>query len=81
MFEEKKDSGSDYQITDRYYEVLLENSDKLLHKLLVFENQLNTTNTGKFDRVLHEEKEILQEDEAVKKIKEQRYYRGSLIED
>jgi len=81
LFGAKKASGSDYQIASQYYEVLLENSDKLLNKLLVFENQLNATNTEKFDRVLHEEKQTLKEKEVVEGTKEQRYYRGSLIED
>lgn len=81
LFGAKKASASDYKIAGQYYETLVEKSDKLLNKLRIFENQLRATNFEKFDRALSdedsEEKVVLQ----APKQKEQRYYRGSLIED
>ncbi|MBN2815245.1 MAG: hypothetical protein JXQ67_01075 [Campylobacterales bacterium] len=84
IFGSTKASSSDYKIASQCYESLLEKSDKLLGKLRIFENQLNATNSEKFENALSNEGgeslqiEVKQESN---KPKEQRYYRGSLIED
>jgi len=81
LFGGQKASTSDYKIASQYYETLLETSDKLLNKLRVFENQLSATNNEKFDKALENEEFVKKEDIPAPKQKEQRYYRGSLIED
>lgn len=81
IFGNKKASVSDYKIAAQYYEVLVEKSNKLLQKLQVFENQLSSTNFEKFDRVLPNEESVIENIQQKTKEKEQRYYRGSLIQD
>lgn len=81
IFGSSKASTSDYKIAGQYYETLLENSDKLLNKLRLFENQLVATNFEKFDRAISDEVTEVEEEVKAPKQKEQRYYRGSLIED
>ena len=77
----QKASESDYKIAEQHYEIILEKSDKLFNKLRVFENQLSATSFEKFDRALQDEDTIVEEIIQTSKQKEQRYYRGSLIED
>ncbi|DAB30981.1 MAG TPA: hypothetical protein CFH84_01055 [Sulfurimonas sp. UBA12504] len=79
LFGSKKASISDYKLANQYYEILLEKSDQLLNKLRIFENQLTATNFEKFESVLSSEQNSVKEEITPKK-KEQRYYRGSLIE-
>lgn len=81
LFGSKKPSVSDFKIAEQYYEILVEKSDKLLNKLRIYENQLTATNTEKFDRALENEDFTAIEVKQAPKHKEQRYYRGSLIED
>jgi len=84
LFGGGKASGSDYKIASQCYEAMLEKSDMLLSKLRVFESQLTATSNEKFEDALKgafaqntAETKSVQEN----KPKEQRYYRGSLIED
>jgi len=84
LFGGGKASGSDYKIASQCYEAMLEKSDMLLGKLRVFESQLNATSNEKFESALQgsftkstSDMKVVQES----KPKEQRYYRGSLIED
>jgi hypothetical protein len=81
LFGGKKASVSDYKIAGQYYEILVEKSDQLLNKLRIFENQLTATNFEKFDRALNNEDAFEKVTYQAPKQKEQRYYRGSLIED
>ncbi len=81
LFGAKKASTSDYKIAEQHYEILVETSDKLLNKLRIFENQLKATNFEKFDHALKDEDSAEKVDIQAPKQKEQRYYRGSLIED
>lgn len=81
LFGSKRASASDYKVAGQYYETLVEKSDKLLNKLRVYENQLVATNFEKFDRALHDEDISQEAVPQTPKHKEQRYYRGSLIED
>lgn len=82
FFGGKKASHSDLIIASQYYEILLEHSDKLLSKLQLFENQLIATNEEKFEKLLEMQTQLdAQEPKVTQKPKEQRYYRGSLIED
>lgn len=81
IFTSSKASTSDYKVAGQYYEVLLKNSDNLLNKLRIFENQLVATNFEKFDRAISDEESENEEEIKAPKQKEQRYYRGSLIEE
>jgi len=81
FFGVEKVSQSDYKIAEQHYEILLEKSDKLFNKLRVFENQLTATSFEKFDRELQDEAIVKEKAVQTPKQKEQRYYRGSLIED
>jgi len=81
LFGGAKASASDYKIAEQHYEDLLNISDKLLNKLRLFETQLLATGAEKFDKVLSNEEVIVQEEVKTPKQKEQRYYRGSLIEE
>jgi len=81
LFGSKRASASDYKIAAQYYETLVKTSDKLLNKLRIYESQLTATNFEKFDRALHDEDIVQEPLLQTPKQKEQRYYRGSLIED
>jgi hypothetical protein len=81
FFGTKKASSSDYKIASQHYETLLMYSDKLLSKMQIFENQLSATSFEKFERVLQELPPKEKEEAVAPKQKEQRYYRGSLIEE
>lgn len=83
LFGSKKASLSDYKIAEQYYTQLVEKSDQLLNRLRVFENQLQATSFEKFDRALKDEDPVDDREflNTSTKPKEQRYYRGSLIQD
>lgn len=82
FFGGKKASHSDYMLATQYYEALLGYSDKLMNKLQIFENQLVATNEEKFEQAIEDAPTITKEQKKMaSKPKEQRYYRGSLIED
>lgn len=81
LFGVKKASSSDYKIASQHYETLLLYSDKLLSKMQLFENQLSATSVEKFAKALEDNKISQNEPVEKKKSKEQRYYRGHLIEE
>lgn len=80
IFGQREASLADYKVAQKNYENLIPKSDQLLKKLTLFQNQLRATNFEKFERALPEMKSNEEPLERPKQ-KEQRYYRGSLIED